>query len=335
MAEISPLIVRPVASDDLDCLLDLAKDAGSGFTNLPHDRTALAARISRSNALLAGDAGNGAIILGLEVSGRIRGCGMVFPRIGVDWPFYSYRISHTTQRSSIDGRMVRFPVLTLTNDLEDCAEVGGLVVDPELRTGGYGRIMARSRYMFIAAHRAMFGERVIADLRGWLKDGRSPFWDAVGGRFYAMDFAEADRINGITGNQFIADLGPRAPIYVNMLSDAAQAAIGQVHDDGGGARALLLAEGFSDEGYVDIFDAGPTMVARIDALRAVQSYRQSTLYSADSRAPEKQLIATGSGDGFRCTLGAVEIVNGRTSVNQQTADRLALTTGDTLGFFAL
>ena len=335
MAEISPILVRPVGDDDLDSLLDLAKDAGSGFTNLPNDRAALAARIVRSNAILAGEDSSGAIILGLEVGGRIRGCGMIFPRIGIDWPFYSYRISHTTQRSSIDGHMVRFPVLTLTNDLEDCAEVGGLVVDPELRTGGYGRIIARSRYMFIAAHRERFGERVIADLRGWLRNGRSPFWDAVGGRFYAMDFDEADRINGITGNQFIADLGPRAPIYVNMLSSEAQAAIGQVHDDGKGARALLLNEGFSDEGYVDIFDAGPTLVAKIDALRAVASFRQGALFGLDNHAPRQQLLAAGTGLNFRCTKGSVKSVNGRISIDPISAETLGLSGGDQIGFFDL
>jgi len=335
MAGHPPIMVRPVTGDDLPDLLLLAQDVGLGFTNLPADRSALAERIVRSTALLTDLTLGGAIILGLEIEGRIRGCGMVFPRIGVDWPFYSYRISHTTQRSSIDGSMVRFPVLTLTNDLEDCAEVGGLVIDPELRASGLGRVIARSRYMFIAQHRARFGNRVIADLRGWLSDGRSPFWDAVGGRFYVMDFAEADRINGITGNQFIADLGPRAPIYVNMLSDAAQAAIGQVHEDGRGARALLLDEGFCDEGYVDIFDAGPTMVARIDALKAVRTFRRTDVSAADSRAPAAQLISTGEGAAFRCTAAAVEVHNGRTIIDPTSAAMLGLSIGDRVGYFDL
>ncbi|RYD84758.1 MAG: arginine N-succinyltransferase, partial [Sphingomonadales bacterium] len=246
MAPAPQIRIRPVRHDDLDAMLVLAEGAGPGLTNLPPDRKAIADRIARSTALLDGEQLGGAIILGLEFDGRVRGCGMVFPRLGVDWPFYSYRISYTTQRSSIDGHMVRFPVLTLTNDLEDCAEVGGLVIDPALRQGGYGRMMARSRYLFIGCHRPSFGRRVVADLRGWLDKGNSPFWDAVGGRFYAMSFAEADHINGTTGNQFIADLGPRAPIHVNMLSSEAQAVIGKVHDDGRKALSLLLEEGFRE-----------------------------------------------------------------------------------------
>ena len=36
--------------------------------------------------------------------------------------------------------------------------------------------------------------------------GGSPFWDGVAGRFFGMNFQEADYFNAINGNQFIADL---------------------------------------------------------------------------------------------------------------------------------
>lgn len=328
--------IRPVQEHDLDALLALAEGAGPGLTNLPPDRKAIADRIGRSNALLGGEKLSGAIILGLEIDGRVRGCGMIFPRIGIDWPFYSYRISYTTQRSSIDGRMVRFPVLTLTNDLEDCAEVGGLMVDPALRQGGYGRMMARSRYLFIGCHRANFPKRVIADLRGWLDNGQSPFWDAVGGRFYAMSFAEADHINGITGNQFIADLGPRAPIYVNMLSEAAQAVIGRVHDHGRAALNLLTEEGFRDEGYIDIFDAGPTMVATIDDLKAIRELRHAMFARADDGdAIRDHLITRGTGAAFCCTPGSIEISGGHATTDRTSAAMLALSVGEGFSYLAL
>jgi arginine N-succinyltransferase len=336
MSSPPPVRIRPVRLDDLDALMVLAEGAGTGFTNLPADRAILSQRIEHSLELLHAPTIGGAIMLGLEIDGRVRGCGMVFPRIGVDWPFYSYRIGYMTQRSSIDGRMVRFKVLTLTNDLEDCAEVGGLIVDPSLRGGGYGRMMARSRYMFIACHRASFGKRVIADLRGWLDQGRSPFWDAVGGRFYQMDFAEADHINGTTGNQFIADLGPRAPIYANMLSEEAQAAIGKVHDDGRPAQSLLIEEGFRDEGYVDIFDAGPTMIAAIDELRAIRELRHAMFAGADDGDTLRDhLVAHGSGIDFCCTVGAVEAAGGQARIDRQAAALLGVSEGDRMSYLAL
>lgn len=328
--------IRPVRPDDVDALLLLAERAGTGFTNLPRDRTVLAQRIERSAALLDGARLGGAIILVIEVERKVRGCGMIFPRVGGEWPFYSYRISYTTQRSSIDARMVRFPVLTLTNDLEDCAEVGGLVIDPELRRGGYGRMIARSRYLFMGCHRAMFGKRVIADLRGWLDGGRSPFWEAVGGRFYAMSFAEADHINATTGNQFIADLGPRAPIYVNMLSPEAQDVIGKVHDDGRAARTLLIEEGFRDEGYVDIFDAGPTMIAMIDELKAVRNRHSAIFIRSDSGdALHDHLIAHGQGGDFCCTVGSIEAAGGQAITDPGSAALLGLVEGDPIHWLPL
>lgn len=327
----SSVRIRPIRPDDRDALAELAEQAGPGLTNLPPDRDALAARIARSDGLLRHDVEGGAIVLALEMAGAVRGCAMIFPRIGVEWPFYSYRISHTTQRSSIHRRSVRFPVLTLTNDLEDCAEVGGLVIDPVLRRDGHGRAIARSRYLFIAQHRQRFGARVIADLRGYLEDGRSAFWDAVGGRFYAMDFDEADRINGTTGNQFIADLGPRNPIYVNMLSPEAQAAIGRVHDDGRGAQALLIEEGFRDEGYVDIFDAGPTMIAPIDGLKAVTQAGTaivSAIADGDLHGTNEALIATGLDADFRATRGAISIGEDGVTLSRATADIIGVDVGD-------
>jgi len=336
MTESPTIRIRPLHEDDLDAMLTLARSAGPGFTNLPPDRGAIAERIARSTALLGGADIGGAIILGLEIGGQVRGCGMIFPRLGVDWPFYSYRISYTTQRSSIDGRMVRFPVLTLTNDLEDCAEVGGLMIDPALLRGGYGRMIARSRYLFMGCHRARFGKRVLADLRGWSDKGQSPFWDAVGGRFYAMSFAEADHICGTTGNQFIADLGPRAPIHVNMLSEAAQQVIGSVHDDGRKALSLLLEEGFRDEGYVDIFDAGVTMVATIDDLRAIRELRHAMFAGAkDGNDVRDHLITRGDGAAFCCTPGSVDMAGGQAVTDRASAMTLGLSEGDGISYLAL
>ncbi|TZG28608.1 arginine N-succinyltransferase [Sphingomonas montanisoli] len=322
-------VIRPATEADLDALLALATSAGPGLTNLPPDRPALVERIIRSDALLDGEDLSGAILLLLEIDGKVRGSGMIFPHTGIDWPFYSYRVGRITQRSSLDGHMVRFDVLTLVNDLEGATEVGGLLVDSALRGGAYGRLMARSRYLLIARDRARFADRMIADLRGHLRNDDSPFWDAVGGRFYAMGFAEADRINGITGNQFIADLGPRHPIYTNMLPEEAQAAIGRVHDDGRPALALLAEEGFIDEGYVDIFDAGPTLIAATDALRGVAEARCGSI-RAILDGGNDSLIATGHGRSFRATRG--NVTNG-TAIDRISAATLGIGPGDDITHF--
>ncbi|NWN23137.1 arginine N-succinyltransferase, partial [Escherichia coli] len=82
------------------------------------------------------------------------------------------------------------------------------------------------------------------------------------GRFFGMNFQEADSFNAIHGNQFIADLMPKHPIYTAMLQESARSVIGLPHPSGRAAMRMLESEGFAWERYVDIFDGGPTMTAR-------------------------------------------------------------------------
>src|SRR3546814_2371265 len=79
-------------------------------------------------------------------------------------------------------------------------------------------LLARSRSLFVKQHRKRFGKRVLAELRGVIDEaGGSPFWDGVAGKFFGMSFQEADQFNAVHGNQFIADLMPKHPVYVAML----------------------------------------------------------------------------------------------------------------------
>ncbi len=116
--------------------------------------------------------------------------------------------------------------------MKGSSEVGGLFLHPQERAGGLGMLLARSRYLFIKQHRPRFGDTVLAELRGVMDQaGHSPFWDALGGRFFGMTFPEADEFNAIHGTQFIADLFPKTPIYMSMLPESARAVIGQPHPD--------------------------------------------------------------------------------------------------------
>lgn len=306
MLEECPLI-RPVRIGDLNAVLRLADSSGTGLTNLPPDRQALAQRIGSAVRAIeeptVREAG-AAIMLVAAIGEEIVATGMVFARVGAEWPFYSYRRTRQASVSRSLGRTKAQLLLNLTNDFDGETEVGGLFVDPARRGMALGRLMARARYLFIAMHRDWFGSRVIAELRGYQDaDGRAPVWEAIGRRFYDMDFHEADRTGAIHGNQFIADLGPRYPIYMSMLPSDAQAAFGRPHDDGRPARDMLLNEGFRDEGYFDIFDGGPTLVADIDALQTVRRSERRSVRATDAASDVSMLAGAGVGSGFRAALG--------------------------------
>src|SRR3546814_1020913 len=90
--------------------------------------------------------------------------------------FYSYRIGTDSKHSEQLERTFHAQILMLSNDLNGASEVGGLFLHPAARAGGLGLLLARSRYLFIARHRARFGDRILAELRGVIDEaGGSPF----------------------------------------------------------------------------------------------------------------------------------------------------------------
>ncbi len=305
--------VRPARPDDLHAYHAFALMTGGGFTNLPQNRDALAARLDWSARSFAADVtkpDNELYLLILEEAGtgRIGGTCAIFSRVGATFPFYSYKLGRVSQSSRELARTFTSEVLHLVNDYDGSSEVGGLFLHPEVRGGGVGRLLARSRYLFMAQHRQRFGNRVLAELRGWLApDGGSPFWDGLGAKFFGMPFQEADRFNGVHGNQFIADLMPKHPIYVSMLPDESRAVIGKPHDSGRPALSMLEEEGFAFDGYVDIFDGGPTVCARIDNVKSIRDSKAGPV-TALTKTPglPRALLAAGELMSFRAWMGHAE-----------------------------
>ncbi len=326
--------MRAARPDDLQTLYEMAKLTGGGFTNLPPDRTALAAKLERTAHALerAGDGIEDELILFVlenGETGQVRGTCQIFAQVGQSWPFYSYRLSTLTQHSRELGRTFRAQMLSLTTDLEGATEVGGLFLHPRERAEGLGLLLARSRYLYIRNHRARFGHRIIAELRGVIDEaGGSPFWDGLAGRFFGMSFQEADEFNAVNGNQFIADLMPKTPIYTAMLTDSARAVIGLPHPNGRAAMRMLETEGFANPGYIDIFDGGPTLAGEIDAIRTIAQARDVTLAATHESGGTKILAATGRLGDYRCAYGfARDHDDGSASLDAASARLLKLEPG--------
>jgi arginine N-succinyltransferase len=326
--------LRAAHPRDLEPLYEMAKLTGGGFTNLPADRKALARKLERAEAAYARDEDTLAdeqfvLVLEKPETGEVRGTCQLMSQVGQQWPFYSYRLNTLTQHSQELDRTVRAEMLSLVTDLEGSSEVGGLFLHPNERAGGLGLLLARSRYLFIAMHRSRFAERILAELRGIIDArGGSPFWDGVAGRFFGMTFQDADYFNAINGNQFIADLMPKHPVYVAMLSDSARSAIGVPHPSGRAAMRMLEEEGFAYECYLDIFDGGPTMTARTDQVRSIRGARCSTVIQTDSTTGERALLAVGRLSEFRSCYGLCEAAEDGVVIDQAAAELLGVGPGD-------
>ncbi|KTF67299.1 arginine N-succinyltransferase [Sphingomonas sp. HT-1] len=327
--------IRVARDEDLQHLYEMAKLTGGGFTNLPPDKPALRAKLERSHAALARADDTDAddlfvLILENVETSEVRGTCQIFTRVGQHWPFYSYRIGTVTKHSQELKRTFRAEILSLVNDLEGCTEVGGLFLHPGERAGGLGLLLARSRYLFIAQHRARFADRILAELRGVIDEaGGSPFWDGVAGRFFGMNFQQADEFNATHGNQFIADLMPKHPVYTAMLPESARSVIGLPHPSGRAAMRMLENEGFAFENYVDIFDGGPTMTARTDQVRTIRDARRATIVALGSDG-EPALAATGRLADFHAALAQVREVEGGVTIDATAAGALAVGPGDSI-----
>ncbi|GAU02343.1 arginine N-succinyltransferase [Burkholderia stabilis] len=330
------IVVRVVQTGDVDALVSLAKETGPGLTTFKPDRDALAARIERTRRTLAGEAAPGEagyfFVMEESKTGDIAGVCGIESQVGLEQPFYNYRVSTVVHASQELGVWTRMSALNISHDLTGYAEVCSLFLSPRYRTGGVGGLLSRSRFMFIAQFRERFPERICAELRGHFdEDGTSPFWRAVGSHFYQIDFNAADYLSSHGRKSFLAELMPRYPVYVDLLPKDAQGAVGLTHRDTLPARKMLEAEGLRYQNHVDIFDAGPVLECHVNDLRTV---RESVVVPVAIGVPDarddgpKSLVSNTSLTDFRVGVAPGVVANGSFVLSADDAVALDVKAGD-------
>ncbi|HIH2618986.1 TPA: arginine N-succinyltransferase [Burkholderia cenocepacia] len=330
------IVVRVVQTGDVDALVSLAQETGPGLTTFKPDRDALAARIERSRRTLEGKAAPGEagyfFVMEESKTGDIAGVCGIETQVGLEQPFYNYRVSTVVHASQELGVWTRMSALNISHDLTGYAEVCSLFLSPRYRTGGVGGLLSRSRFMFIAQFRDRFPERICAELRGHFdEDGTSPFWRAVGSHFYQIDFNAADYLSSHGRKSFLAELMPRYPVYVDLLPQDAQDAVGLTHRDTLPARKMLEAEGLRYQNHVDIFDAGPVLECHVNDLRTV---RESVVVPVAIGVPDarddapKSLVSNTSLGDFRVGVAPGVVANGSFVLSADDAVALDVKDGD-------
>ena len=329
--------MRPVRAEDFEDILALAKQSGGGMTNLPGDREALQARIDFAvNSFVSNptEPTGEVYMMVLEQDGKVVGTSAVFSAIGLDHGFVNYRINKTVHASTQLKKRVERRILVPTHDFTGCAEVGSLFLSPEARGGGFGKYLAKARYLFIAEHRDLVADPVCAELRGWRgPDGEQPFWEALGKFFFDMEFEDADLANSALGNQFIADMMPRHPIYVALLPKEARDCLGRHHDGAAPAFNMLLKEGFAFRGYIDVFDGGPLVDAHIDDIKTIYESRVATVGEiADPGDAPVMLMSAGYLQSFRVTRAPAKVDGDSITIGEDAATALGVKKGDRVRF---
>ncbi|MFV3305767.1 arginine N-succinyltransferase [Pseudomonas sp. NY15181] len=326
------MIVRPVTSADLPALFDLARSTGTGLTTLPANEQRLQHRVNWAEKAFRGEAerADADYLFVLESDdGKVVGISAVAGAVGLREPWYNYRVGLTVSASQELGIHREIPTLFLANDLTGQSELCSLFLHADHRTGLNGRLLSKARFLFIAEFRELFGDKVIAEMRGMSDgDGRSPFWESLGRHFFKMEFSQADYLTGVGNKSFIAELMPKFPLYTCFLSEEARAVIGRVHPDTEPALAMLKAEGFSYQGYVDIFDAGPAIEAPTDKIRPIADSQTLVLaIGTPGDDAEPFLIHNRKREECRITAAPARVAAGSLVVDALTAKRLRLSAG--------
>ncbi|MCP1312897.1 MULTISPECIES: arginine N-succinyltransferase [unclassified Halomonas] len=336
--------IRPIARDDIEGLQALSQQAGVGFTSLPDNREFLAGKIEAAARAFEErtpvDDRLYFFVLEDETTGELAGCSAIVGQVGREVPFYHYRLG-TLAHSSVQLDLHRtIDTLFLSSDHTGDAEVCSLFLRPEYRGEANrhlrsGALLSKARWLFIAQFRDRFPAKVLAEMRGVFDEhNRSPFWDSLGKHFFPMDFDEADRLTGLGQKSFIGELMPKFPIYTTFMSPEARACIGQVHRHTRPALEMLKKEGLRWEGYIDIFDGGPTVEAYIDDVRAVRTSRVHPVEiskEAPVQSVSRWLAASTRMNAFRAAwIGRGPGEDGTLVLSEEEARRLEVSAGDTL-----
>lgn len=272
------LLLRDVAPNDLPGLRRLA--AVLNTVNLPDDEKALRSMIETSTRSFSGrirDPLEREYLFVLEdlEAGRLVGTSMIIARHGTfEAPHVYFEVSKRQHYSATIDRHFEHTVLSIAYHYDGPTEIGGLVVDPELRGRGKpGKQLSFVRFLFIGMHRRWFRDTVLAELLPpLLPNGKSLLWEALGKKFTGLTYSEADRLSR-QNKEFIKELFPPTDIYATLFPERTQRVIGRVGPETLGVKKMLEQIGFRYAERIDPFDGGPHFEARTDEITLIRDMR--------------------------------------------------------------
>jgi len=338
------IVIRPITKDDLNQIYSLSARAQVGLTTLPHDKSVLKRRIE--DAVYAFNKKSGKpegetylFVLEDTEKKKIIGISGVVSKVGGFEPFYTYQIKTAKKVSKLLKVKKDIQYLQLLRIHNGPAEIGTLFLLPEYRKHGNGRLLSLSRFLFMAQHPRRFEPKVIAELRGvFNRKDRSPFWDSVGRHFFEVDFKLAD-LMGMKDKSFIEDLIPQHPIYIPLLTYEVQKVIGEVHKNTKPAVHLLSSEGFEKNDWVDIFEAGPVMIANTKNVRTIRQSvpgKISRIVDKEPKSAPYLIASSGKTYNFRVVIGQLLIKsNGNIHISEKISEALNLKTGSRIRYCLL
>jgi arginine N-succinyltransferase len=328
-------VLRPLETHDLPNLQRFAEVATVGITNLPNNPEFLNNRIEGSLAAFSPSIKNpvneyyGFALENSETK-EVVGTSGIFSKMGAQAPHYCYSLTSHHHNSKVLRREWEEELLTPTNFSNGPSEICALFLHPDHRQGGIGRLLSLARFLFMAQHPHRFDEDIAAEMRGVSTSSSDcPFWNHVGRHFLDVDFGRAIELY-TQDSRILPEILPSYPIHLDLLPQAARDVVGRAHLQAAPALGLLQAEGFSFNGQVDIFDAGPTISTALNDVRTVKESQEAPVAAIIPEAqPGEKVVISNTSLSFRGCLTQLS-GQGAVEISEEVAQALEVKEGDSI-----
>jgi arginine N-succinyltransferase len=333
------IIFRPIAEGDLSSYIKLAFASHINFYTLPKsekmlkEQFELALRSFTDGDPKPKDQYYLFVAEDLETK-KLVGVSAISATSGDDGPQYFFRKEVIKNTSKINQVVKELPVLNPVSYLHGPSEVCSLFVDPASRGAGVGKLLSLARFVFVSRFPERFTGSFIAELRGKLVDGISPFWESVGQHFFHAAFEEVQEMLNYS-RQFIAEFLPQYPLYIDLLPYSVQAVIGKVDVETEAAFSLLQRLGFELTQEIDVIDGGPKLIARKESIKPVIGAHTVQVQNIDVVAPtEHQYIIGNERLDFRAILAPLRrLSETHAQISPEVARILNIDVGDPIRIF--
>ena len=325
------ILFRPVKLSDTEQLETLAKLSGPLVSSLPEDRLYLSNKVECSqssfmqNVMSPGDESY-LFVLEDSESGQLLGSGGINALAGNKAPFYSFRHDikiHSSNKLNVHNRV---HALTLNHDLSDHSQLCSFYISCDLIDSDYPALITLSRliYMHLSAER--FAKQWMAVLPGIFdKQGQAPFWEHVGRKFFGINYDQVKHYHGTREKTFIAEMMPYHPLYVALMDEQAQQAIGLVHQSAQQQFSLLKDQGFESNKYVSIFDAGSIAIGANDTGSLADKITPvSLLVNHSDQATQKFIVVVKQKHDFKSCLLSGVLIDKQLMVSAEAINELNL-----------
>lgn len=321
--------LRPFQTSDLEKVEELAYQAQTGMANLPKNPKRLKAMGELSLHSFQSKISNPFYIFILENSETKEVLGISGIRKEAA-PLEYYRVKSLPLPRLYEEVSHSTPLLERVKYTEASSEICALFLTPSAREHHLGKLLSWSRFYFIAAFPDRFTEQIFANMRGIIHpDGECPFWNGVGRHFLPISYHELMDRRDKTEEPF-ASLLPSLPIYIDLLPLETKNAIGQTHMNTRPALKMLLELGFSPTGEVDLYDAGPIVMAETPSIKIIKDSQTLVIDAiADEVHAPLQLLSNERLD-FKAVFGTLD-TSSRT-LDRQSAHDLEIDVGSTIRY---